>query len=386
MQLKKKERKRKVAPDFIDKANEEPRKKRQLCSKKQMVSSVDFSMKIDDYITNDLFYDFEQSPECSALLYHLNSGHHKFYHVEKLIRSDTPPEEHKQCIKELKEEIEDEILTKEEMCKLMDEFCVAQGRATPDQTSPVTLGDKLDGLPNSVDAHHLVCGSCGVKSVHGQQHRKCTVVSLRALPPVMELTKPQIREFQYMKSNKPLMLPINKEGDLAPFYPYKVRSVYESTLLQKTFHLHPEYVHITRDSITNEECEMTVLCHNCSLWFQAEQKLNSGNPPTNSIAAGVDFGSWKRVGLCEPSTAEMIVIARIRHFHNVVKIQSNHNLGGRSDFTKSNLRAHSIAFRHDAPIMASIALMIELSSAKEKEKIIWSVQLLVYSKECSQSS
>ena len=123
----KKERKQKVAPDVIDKANKERRKKRHLCSKKQMVSSVDFSMKIDDNITNDSFYDFEQSPECSALLYHLNSGHHKFYQVEKLIRSDTPPEEHKQFIKELKEEIEDEILSEEEMCKLMDEFCVAQG-------------------------------------------------------------------------------------------------------------------------------------------------------------------------------------------------------------------------------------------------------------------
>ena len=42
-------------------------------------------MKIGDSISNDSFYDMEQSFECSALLCYLNSGYHKFHNVGKLI-------------------------------------------------------------------------------------------------------------------------------------------------------------------------------------------------------------------------------------------------------------------------------------------------------------
>ena len=43
-------------------------------------------------------------------------------------------------------EIEDGILSEKKMCKLMDEFCVIQGQATPDQTYLIVSAKQLDGF------------------------------------------------------------------------------------------------------------------------------------------------------------------------------------------------------------------------------------------------
>lgn len=86
---------------------------------------------------------------------------------------------------------------------------------------------------------------------------------------------------------------MNKKGNLTPLYSYKVRSIYESHLLQKAFYLHPGYAQITRNPTTNKEYEMTVLCYKYSKWFQVEQKFSNRHPPSNSIASCVDFGSQK---------------------------------------------------------------------------------------------
>ena len=52
-----------------------------------------------------------------------------------------------------------------------------------------------------------------------------------------------------------------------------------------------------------------------------------------------------------------MIIAKHRHFHNVAKVNANHRMGERSDLTQNELRCHSILFKHDAPVTASIALM-----------------------------
>ena len=64
-----------------------------------------------------------------------------------------------------------------------------------------------------------------------------------------------------------------------------------------------------------------------------------------------------------------MIIAKIRHFHNVVKIQGNHQVGGRSDCTKSQLRAHSILFRHNAPELASVILLQKQMEVLDYSKI-----------------
>ena len=55
-------------------------------------TSVNFSMKVGNSLTDCSFYDFEQSPECSTLLYHINSGHNKFAAVNDLLKEDSPAE------------------------------------------------------------------------------------------------------------------------------------------------------------------------------------------------------------------------------------------------------------------------------------------------------
>ena len=321
-------------------------------------TSVNFSMKVGNSLTDCSFYDFEQSPECSTLLYHINSGHNKFAAVNDLLKEDSPAEK-KNMLKQLvREEIEDEMLTEAEKCDIIESFCEAQGRSHLIRGCE-SLIDEMPGLPPSSVVRHLTCGACGVKSVQGQQGRECTLVALRDLPSVMELNKQQQEDHLKLKKCKPCMLPVNVEGDLEPFYPHKIRSIYESCSLRKMFHLHPEFVHVHVDSETDKDEEMTVLCHNCSKWLNKRNGDRATEAPPNSIAAGIDFGNSKRVGLADPTMTEMMVIARIRHFHNVIKVQHNHTPGGRSDFTKSKLRAHSIAFKHDAPIVASIALMFQ---------------------------
>jgi hypothetical protein len=78
-----------------------------------------------------------------------------------------------------------------------------------------------------------------------------------------------------------------------------------------------------------------------------------------SIAAGIDFGDFTQIGLNPPSAMESIIIAKHRHYHNVIKIQPNGTAGRRSDFTKSKVRAHHILFRHDAGKVASLALLLQ---------------------------
>jgi hypothetical protein len=106
--------------------------------------------------------------------------------------------------------------------------------------------------------------------------------------------------------------------------------------------LHPEFVH--KDKGQNE---FTFLCHHCKTSAVDGEKI-----PSRSIASGVDFGDYHRIGLTAPNAYEVAMLARIRHYHNVVKIQPNGGNGSRSDYSRSKIKGHSILFEHDAPQLA----------------------------------
>ena len=59
-----------------------------------------------------------------------------------------------------------------------------------------------------------------------------------------------------------------------------------------------------KEEKTGLEKEATVLCHNCSIWYQKTAKNCSISKkvifPPNSIAAGIDFGFEKRLPLTTP--------------------------------------------------------------------------------------
>ena len=332
------------------------------------MKQVDFSLKISDPIPEGAFHDFEQNPERSALLYHLNSGHGKFRSIDALLNSALDNDEKVKHAKQLKEEIKDEMLSVEEHEALLANFLVSQGRAVPPDLSGKDSRQHpiASSLPPSVDAHLLVCGVCGMKSMEGRNDQHYSLVALEDLPSVLQLNQDEINQHEKLEKQGPLELPIDNNGNTRLFYPHKVRSIYHSKKMGMKFHLHPEFVHI------DSEKEVTVLCPRCSLWYEQGQQTSvekNHAPPPNSIAAGIDFGDASRVGLESPTVAEMVVIARVRHFHNVVKIQNNHLVGGRSDFTKSVLRAHSVLFRHDAPLVLSLSLLMKQAKLEDSRSL-----------------
>ena len=84
-----------------------------------------------------------------------------------------------------------------------------------------------------------------------------------------------------------------------------------------------------------------------------------------SVAAGIDFGDYRRIGLQKPNAMESLIIAKVRHYHSVVKIQTNTTKAGRTDFTNSKTRTNHILFRHDAPVLASLNILLHNFYGKE---------------------
>ena len=327
------------------------------------------------------FRDFEQYPETAALLYHSNSGHNKFWAAEdinELLSDDKTMEDEKvqQLLSILELEIKDEKLEYKELVSLLEQYRWNQGRAVGDKENP--KWNVLKGLKKSVDAHHLTCGACGIKEVNGRYGEYCSVVALADLPKPLILTEEQDTAYQTAKDKPDLLLPVNEEATKKAKFPmWKLMSVHESDLLKRKFHLHTEFVHKAKNDHGAEE-ELTVLCHRCTAWLATYNKSAkkgarkkggkkaTKNPrkkvpyPPNSIAAGIDFGDARRLRDLEvPSMMELAMIARHRHFHNVIKVYNNHGVGCRSDGTHSQIRGHSILFRHDSPVVACLALMYE---------------------------
>jgi len=160
---------------------------------------------------------------------------------------------------------------------------------------------------------------------------------------------------------EPLCLPINGNGDLKHFETWKLRSCFDSSVLQTTFHLHPELV-VEELTGENQKEEFTFLCPDCS-----KCKRKGSKAPPNSIAAGLDMGDFERIGLVEPSVSELCLIARVRNYLNCVKVSDNKTAGCLTNYTVSKIRGHAIAFRHTAPIIGSLALLLNQVQSGEKD-------------------
>ncbi|MGL5934881.1 MAG: DUF6570 domain-containing protein [Cetobacterium sp.] len=321
----------------------------------------DFNTMVSDNLSDLKFTGYEQDPQTAALLYYANSGHTTFWPMNFVLDDDGNIVEEQFDL--LKEEIQDQVLSESEIEHLLYKFNSYQGKSTSSfrTSNPTTTKHQppsLSGLPPSLDAHKLVCGACGVQSVHGLYGKNCTTVALQDLPSCMELCEADLAEY---KQPAFITVPVNDNGDTMDVNLSKLKSVYESSDLKKAFHLHPEFVHWHDNGVSKQE--MTALCPSCSLWYQStktqqpNRRAKNISTPPNSIASGIDFGDLHRIGLQKPSPLELMIIAKHRHFHNVAKVNTNHRMGERSDLTENQLRCHSILFKHDAPVTASIALM-----------------------------
>ena len=128
----------------------------------------------------------------------------------------------------------------------------------------------------------------------------------------------------------PVKIPIDSEGRWKNIHIWKLKSVYINKENKESvfYHLHPELVHINEEK---EKC--TYLCNECY-----RQIIENEEIPELSIAAGIDFGHYKRIGLTFPNTFERTILALVRLYHKIMKISQNDHQT--SDYTHSRIRGH----------------------------------------------
>ena len=132
--------------------------------------------------------------------------------------------------------------------------------------------------------------------------------------------------------------------------PWKAKSFYISQS-QEYYHFHPELI-----SLDNDNNEIITLCGDCN--------RERDSLPPNSIAAGVDFGSFHRLGLVPLNLQEETVLSFVRLFITIFKISSNRT--GRVNVNVNYMqKIHAILFGHDCPHMVSQRLgeVIDLINA-----------------------
>ena len=269
------------------------------------------------------FWDACKSPLKALLLLQMNSGCGKFgewkshskEHDGKAINID-----------EIIAELEEEKLSDEELTRLFEEWSTLH-----------------PGMPEQL----LGCCACGLRC-YEEKVMTVPVTDCRAEKfKFTEDEENQLKNKLEVSMNLPTIIHTgpNMGTDVVPVNPWKVKSFWEAPD-GHFFHFHPELV------ISEEGVNKVVLCEDCQkLPKNPNEPLEEKNLPERCIAAGVDFGLAKRIGLPEPNFHESCVIATIRLYTNVVKVSSNQV--GRVNFANRNKwRYHNIMFAHDAPEVA----------------------------------
>jgi hypothetical protein len=149
-----------------------------------------------------------------------------------------------------------------------------------------------------------------------------------------------MKNLQEYYKTKPVMVPHwdekNKVAELREIEPWRVMSMYESRK-HGFYHLHPELV-----DVDNAGTESVLLCPYCS---DSVKNVNADplkRIPRYSIASGVDFGYYKRVGLTEPNLHEEIILGRVRAVIASYKIKSN--MCGCRTMTRDKMQCNAILF------------------------------------------
>jgi len=165
----------------------------------------------------------------------------------------------------------------------------------------------------------LSCGCCGVRDWEGVgAYHKREVDTLAAL----QLSEEQRAEWEGLREFRAACsVFVSKSG--------------------KAFYLHRELVEEGASGV-----EIVQLCASCV------KDIDAGKQPDQSIAAGVDFGVARRLGLPALSAVEKMLISRVRLYSLVVKLRAP---DGGGVATQCALSGHVISFKHDAPaVMATV--------------------------------
>ena len=288
------------------------------------------------------------------------------------------------CQKRFEQIIECQRLTPQREHDLGQRFLQAQGRG-------VSWGKKeFDG--RSVDAALVACACCGYRNFDEDE-----IYQYHDLGTDLDFLKMNDADCAshydciQLDEGNPLILPVNKAGKTKAFETWRIRSVwpqdrdwkieteqyrndhdkseYDENLFEdntmfggkrmKWYHLHPEFVdeYVKDTGHVGFRAKLCGSCHDTVkkrlVWKRAGKPEDLYHPdskeryPPRSIARGVDFGDARRIGLEALTLRERQVIAKVRHYLHIIKIESN--AGKQYEHTHSALKGCGIIFDHDSP-------------------------------------
>lgn len=271
----------------------------------------------EDGTGQEVFADMSGNPSKAVLLHYLNSGLFGFGRWKEYSYEYAGQIMDEQSRSELCEEILDEKLTDEELKALLERFFKCHSY--------------IEGrLPS--------CGSCGIRMWERPEspeiRYRCLALTSDSVLGPLQYTPCEEVEFRRAsyERNSVVCIPINDKGDTRYVDVAKAESVFVDQR-ENHWHLHPELV--DRDPETG--AETTLICPTCYASLKCEKR------PDLSIASGIDFGHYSRLGLTLPNIHEQLILSRARLFFATMKFSSNRK--GQCNFnTRNRLKCHAILF------------------------------------------
>ena len=273
--------------------------------------------------SNDkVFYDVSGSPLKATLLYYLNSGcaHFNEWKYFSAKHNNTHVD-----IEGVKEEIMREEMSEKELEQMISEY------QTRHPYAPKLL---------------LSCAACGYRKYEEEYQR--VLISDKSVrkfkyDPIDELL------FKEKRNSPEAMVTIFTDAETKKrVNAWDIKSFYVAHD-GHYYHLHPELV-----GPEDDDEEVLHLCCDCYRDTKDKTTKKIILPP-NSIAAGTDFGWYKRIGLVAPNLHEQNILSFTRLYLCVYKMKSN-KIGRVNHNVMNPINGHSVLFAHNAPTVAARSL------------------------------
>lgn len=264
-----------------------------------------------------LFADVSRNPVKAVLLHYLNSGFFSFQRWKDYCACYDGKELSEADKEDLEKEMQQQVLSDDELYKLLEHFVKCH---------------------SYTEDHLYGCAACGIRQWERLQDPCLTYekVSLDDKTDDFPLcyTEEEKRQFNAFKTGDggKLRLPLDESGRISEIEVWRAISVHTDSQ-DRLWHLHPELV--DTDPHTGKQSAM--ICPDCAM------STKKGDRPKSSIAAGLDFGYYKRLGLTLPNLHEQLILSRSRLYFAAMKLASNKS--GQTNFNIRNaFRCHAILF------------------------------------------
>jgi hypothetical protein len=263
----------------------------------------------------EVFRDSDVDLDKAVFLYYLNSGLNLGDYQREF---DDAWEGKDVDVDRLCRQIDDEVLSDVECDRIVREYF---------------------GRHSYTDACLFSCAACGYRMREQKtdpiiKYRRVVISDdIMSVLEYSEIDLALLRVEQEEQRANPVGIPYDDRFSIRYVEPWKVKSVFISTC-GRVYHLHPELV--DTDESGNESCLVCPRCYD---------SMKDRVVPSMSIAGGVDFGYYKRLGLELPNLHEEVIIAKTRLIVSSLKIKSN--MCGRVSLDRDVLQCNAILFVHD---------------------------------------